>query len=101
MMKWRHSVTFKLFAVTFAVIMLLLGGVLAVLAGTFSSFYERRQAHDIAYDLNRIRDRYVQEAEPGIDGFDRIPRRCRFRFRCRTSSPCLCRSRLPSSSWIS
>ncbi|MFD1956462.1 sensor histidine kinase [Paenibacillus thailandensis] len=72
-MKWRHSVTFKLFAVTFAVIMLLLGGVLAVLAGTFSSFYERRQAHDIAYDLNRIRDRYVQEAEPGIDGFDRIP----------------------------
>lgn len=55
---------FRLFAVTFAVIMLLLGGMLAVLAGSFSTFYERRQIRDISADLELLRDRYVREVRP-------------------------------------
>lgn len=64
MNKWRHSVALRLFAVTFVVIMLFLGTLLTVLAGSFSSFYERRQIKDITRQMNTIRDWYKQEGLP-------------------------------------
>ncbi|RCW49561.1 histidine kinase [Paenibacillus prosopidis] len=60
MTHWRHSVAFRLFTLTFVVIMLFLSVLLAVLAGSFSSFYERRQIKDITQEMNLIRDRYVK-----------------------------------------
>lgn len=57
---WRHSIAFRLFAITFVVIMLFLGVLLAVLAGSFASFYERRQIKDITLELNLIRDHYME-----------------------------------------
>ena len=58
---WKHSVALRLFAITFLVVMLILGGLLLVLAGSFSSFYERRQIKDIAAQMNVVRDRFVLE----------------------------------------
>lgn len=62
MTRLSHSVAFRLFAVTFIVIMLLLGVLLAVLAGSFASFYERRQVKDISLEMNVIRDQYAKSA---------------------------------------
>jgi len=61
-----HSVAFRLFVVTFVVIMLFLGVLLAALAGSFASFYERRQIKDIASQMNLIRDRYAAERRPSF-----------------------------------
>ncbi|MCC3375203.1 cell wall metabolism sensor histidine kinase WalK [Cohnella sp. REN36] len=61
MTPWRHSIAFRLFAITFLVVMLLLGGLLSALAGSFSSFYERRQIRDITSQMNLIKDRYASE----------------------------------------
>ncbi|MBB6690861.1 HAMP domain-containing protein [Cohnella xylanilytica] len=71
MTKLRHSIAFRLFAVTFAAMLLFVGILLLALAGGFSSFYERQQKKDIASDLNKIRDRYANAAQlfPGKGGF--------------------------------
>ncbi len=71
MTKLRHSIAFRLFAVTFAAMLLFVGILLLALAGGFSSFYERQQKKDIASDLNKIRDRYAHAAElfTGRSGF--------------------------------
>lgn len=44
--------------------MLFLGVLLSLLAGSFASFYERRQIKDITSQINLIRDRYVSEGMP-------------------------------------
>ncbi|MBD2871356.1 sensor histidine kinase [Paenibacillus arenilitoris] len=67
MTKWLSSVAFRLFAVTFLVIMLLLGTLLAVLAGSFGSFYERRQIKDITVQMSAIRDRYAAEGSQSVN----------------------------------
>ncbi|MBW7473919.1 HAMP domain-containing histidine kinase [Paenibacillus oenotherae] len=70
MTRWRHSVAFRLFAITFVVIMLFLGVLLTVLAGSFSSFYERRQIKDIEQELNLLRDQYKSSSSSlATDGF--------------------------------
>ncbi|MBB6673065.1 sensor histidine kinase [Cohnella nanjingensis] len=61
MTAWRHSIAFRLFAITFLAVMLLIGGLLSALAGSFSSFYERRQIKDITTQMNLIKDRYASE----------------------------------------
>ncbi|MBB6730245.1 hypothetical protein, partial [Cohnella zeiphila] len=58
MKQFRHSIAFRLFAVTFAAMLLFVGVLLLVLSSGFSTFYEQRQKKDIATDLNRIRDMY-------------------------------------------
>lgn len=71
MTKLRHSIAFRLFAVTFVAMLLFVGILLLALASGFSSFYERQQKKDIASDLNKIRDRYANAAQliPGRGGF--------------------------------
>lgn len=72
MTAWRTSVAFRLFAITFVAVMLLLGVLLSVLAGSFSSFYERRQIKDISSQMNSLREQYAREGIPSVfDG--RVP----------------------------
>ncbi|MBB6637997.1 sensor histidine kinase [Cohnella thailandensis] len=55
---WQRSIAFRLFVVTFVVIMLFVGLLLAALAGGFSSFYERRQKSDILEEIGRTAAHY-------------------------------------------
>jgi|GEM_PF-757640 len=63
MSRFRHSIAFRLFAVTFAAMLVFVGVLLLVLASGFSTFYEQRQKKDIAADLNRLRDRYAVDLQ--------------------------------------
>ncbi|NBC67678.1 sensor histidine kinase [Paenibacillus sacheonensis] len=68
-MAFRNSIAFRLFAVTFIVIMLFAGLLLALLAGGFPSFYEQRQKSDVAAEFKQLGKRYAaQESSGGKPG---------------------------------
>ncbi|QHW34010.1 HAMP domain-containing protein [Paenibacillus rhizovicinus] len=68
--RMRNSIAFRLFAVTFVVIMLFVGLLLTLLAAGFSSFYEQRQKSDLKNELRQIGREYAmtrqQEGHPGM-----------------------------------
>ncbi|QHT62209.1 HAMP domain-containing protein [Paenibacillus lycopersici] len=61
----RTSIAFRLFAVTFVVIMLFVGLLLALLAAGFSSFYEQRQKSDLKAELRQMGREYAMLPQRG------------------------------------
>lgn len=72
MIAFRNSIAFRLFMVTFVVIMLFVSLLLALLSSGFSTFYEQRQTSEVAKALKAVGERYRYENNddgPGMPSY--------------------------------